>query len=212
MTSAIVAWLAQPKDFAAGVALYEAYGPSAVYQHLFRQGETTFARTSLVRELHKLVATPAPAVLPKQPELVPERHETVPKPADVEPEPPAVDPAALAHVNAQLKALRDERSHKHAQLTAPGLRQNDRRKLAFRILDIGDEVLETMQLLKHVLAHGSLPAGPVATVDVTDAGELRRRLDNLVALRSKVRKNPKRAAELPAMEKEIKLIRAKLKS
>ncbi|MFC7669292.1 hypothetical protein ACFQT0_19485 [Hymenobacter humi] len=61
----------------------------------------------------------------------------------------------------------------------------------------------------HVLEHGRLP-GPVASAEVTDAGELRQRLTNLLSKRSKLRKNPARADDLAAAEAEITLIRSKL--
>ncbi|MBC6698882.1 hypothetical protein [Hymenobacter sp. BT190] len=212
-TPELIRWLADPTDFAAGVALYAQLGSSPVYRQLFALGETSYSRQVLERELQALASGPLePVPLPTLPADAP------PKPAPaasaVVPEPTQVhtDSPELLPLRAQLRGLRDERSQLHAQLTAPRLSEKDRGKHALRILALGDQVLQLQQLVAHVLSHGTLPAGPVALADVVDQGELRRRLDNLVATRSKVRKNAKRAAELPALEADITLIRLKLTS
>ncbi|SHL87551.1 hypothetical protein [Hymenobacter psychrotolerans] len=197
-TSNVRHWLAQPPDFAAGVQLYEQLGGSATYKQLFALGETSYSRQVLVAQLQALVG----------PVFEPPRAPTPPAPMPQATAVPA-DPALLAGVRTQLKAARDERSHLHAQLTAPGLRQAARCKMVHRICQLTDQVLQLLADEAHVLEHGRRP-GPVATADVTDAGELRRRLDNLVSLRSKLRKRPERAGELPALEAEINLIRNKL--
>ncbi|RSK44704.1 hypothetical protein [Hymenobacter perfusus] len=188
----LLAWLAEPADFAQGAGLYAQLGGSGVYQQLFALGETGYSRQVLVAQLQLLagpVEEPAEVVRP----LV------VPTP----------DAGVLAGLRTQLKACRDERSHLHAQLTASGIRATVRCKLAHRICALTDQVQLLLAHEAHLVAHGRLP-GPVATQDVTDAGELRRRLDNLISLRAKVRKRPERAAELPGLEADIQLIREKL--
>lgn len=194
--SDLTRWLAAPADFAQGAALYAQLGGSAVYQQLFALGETGYSRQVLAQQLRLLAGQPQlalPAVT---------LH-----PANSPPSAP--DSSVLASVRTQLKAARDERSHAHAQLTTPGLRQATRNKLAHRICQLTDQVLQLLSAETHVLEHGRRP-GPVATPDVTDAGELRRRLDNLISLRSKLRKRPERAADLPELEAAIQLIREKL--
>ncbi|MBO3270758.1 hypothetical protein [Hymenobacter defluvii] len=214
MRSDVQAWLANYADYAAGAALYAAHGTSPVYRQLFARGETSYSRQLLVRELTAL-ATREESVVPKSPtpKIVLPALETPISVSEAQESPTPKVPASGEHarkVLQQLKALRDERSHLHAQLTAPRLARKDRLQLALRILAIGDEVLAAEQRLAYVQQHGHEPPGPVATADVTDAGELRRRLDNLVALRSKVRKRLDRAAELPQLEADIQLIREKL--
>lgn len=200
------AWLAAPADFAQGAALYRQLGGSAVYQQLFALGETGYSRQVLERELQTLASRPAPEAVAPTPVMA------LSKPAPATPPPTHVHAAApeLVPVRAQLRGLRDERSQLHAQLTAPRLSEKDRGRHALRILALGDQVHQLLQLEAHVLSHGTLPPGPVALADVMDAGELRRRLDNLVSLRAKVRRRPERAAELPALEADITLIRLKL--
>ncbi|UOR06738.1 hypothetical protein MUN82_06465 [Hymenobacter aerilatus] len=214
MLTDVQTWLQQPADFAAGAALYAAHGTSSVYRQLFARGETSYSRQLLVRELQALATREADEA-PKSPTLeivvsAPVVPFTAPEPQKSPTPTTSASEESVRKVRAQLKALRDERSQTHAQLTAPRLARKDRLQLALRILDIGDEVLAAEERLAYVQQHGQLPPGPVATADVTDAGELRRRLDNLVALRSKVRKRPDRAVELPQIEADIQLIREKL--
>ena len=122
---------------------------------------------------------------------------------------PAETSPVLLEVRQQLRAVRDERSHLHPQLTAKGQRRTARQALAGRIVALTDQEQALKATEAHVLQHGRLP-GPVATADVTEAGELRRRLQNLLSLRSKLKKQPKRAADLAQAEADILLIRSKL--
>ncbi|RSK45185.1 hypothetical protein [Hymenobacter rigui] len=200
----LLAWLAAPADFAQGAALYAQLGGSAVYQQLFALGETGYSRRVLVEQLQLLtgpVQEPAPEPVADNRQLPTDNSQ----PGTA----PAPDAGVLTGLRAQLKAARDERSQLHAQLTAPGLRVTARCKLAHRICALTDQVQQLLASEQHVLTHGRLP-GTVATADVTDAGELRRRLDNLISLRSKVRRRPERAGELSALQAEIDLIRTKL--
>lgn len=217
----ITAWLASGQDFAQGVALYNAGTPSATYQGLFAQGATTFSRSVLGRELRALVdvvaPTPAPPVvaLPalEPPAAVP-APEVVLVATDPVPEPPAAAPApntALQDVRQQLKAVRDERSHLHPQLTGKNVGKTARGVVAMQIVALTASEAKLKALEAHVLAHGRLP-GPVATEELSDAGELRRRLANCRSLRSKLKKDPKRADDLAGVETEILLIQSKLKA
>ena len=117
----------------------------------------------------------------------------------------------LDQVRQQLKHVRDERSTTHAQLTAPNLGKKARYVLAERIATLTDQDVELQAAESHVLAHGRLP-GPVATADVTEEGELRRRLLNLRSQRSRLSKLPERASDLAAVKADITLIESKLKA
>ncbi|MBO0360674.1 hypothetical protein J0X19_22125 [Hymenobacter sp. BT186] len=195
-----------PTSFAAGVALHKQLGGSDVYQQLFALGETSYSRQVLARELKALTIVPtAMPAIALETAIV---QETVPTP------PAALVPTHTASplllpLREQLKACRDERSLLHAQLSAPRLSQKDRGKMALRICLLTDQVVQLLSAEAHVLTHGRLP-GPLALADVEEAGELRRRLDNLISLRAKVRRRPERAAELPGLEADIHLIREKL--
>jgi preprotein translocase subunit SecD len=116
----------------------------------------------------------------------------------------------LADLARQLKAVRDERSHLHPQLTASGLRQTARQKLAGRIVALTDQEVEVQAAQAHVRAHGRLP-GPVPLADVTDRAQLQRTLTNRRAQRSKL-KDPAHAADLARVQADIDLLLQKLAS
>ncbi len=170
-------------DFAAGVALYAALGSSAVYKRLFASGETGYSRQVLERELKALQhASAPPAPVPAAPLAAPAAGTPLP-----------ASPELLA-ARKQLRQLYDERTRTHAQLTAPRLAKLARGEMAFRILDLTEEI-EKQNMLCEQLATGTVPAAPV--VDET------RRLVNLRCLRSKLKKRPDRAADLAAVEAQI---------
>jgi hypothetical protein len=119
--------------------------------------------------------------------------------------------AVVSSLQHQLRAVRDERSHLHPQLTARGTGQTRRLALALRIVELTKQegVLKAKEA--HVRQHGRLP-GPVATADVTDEAELRRRLLTLRTRRSKLKDKPEKAEKLASIEAEITLIQSKLTS
>lgn len=205
-------WLASDRDFKQGVALYTALGTSTTYQRLFGLGATEYSCQVLVRELSALVA-----------ELVPE---AAPVPVVVQAPPPAPMPvlvlapapellvnaqALLADLRQQLRAVRDQRSHLHPQLTARGTGQKRRLAIALRIVELTGQEVKLKALEAHVQQHGRRP-GPVATAEVSDEAELRRRLLALRSRRSKLKNQPEKAEKLAAIEAEITLIKSKLTS
>lgn len=199
----ITAWLASEREFAQGAALYAALGPSPTYKRLFALPATDYAQQVLARELAALVP-PVPA---------PEAAVSPPVPAPtVDPAPAAnrVEAAALSALHHRLKAVRDERSHLHPQLTAKGLRRTERQALAGQIVALTDTEVELLARIAHVQAHGREP-GPVPTADVTDERELLRRLYTLRTRRSKLRGKTEKADKLAAIEAEITLIQLKIK-
>jgi hypothetical protein len=190
----IDAWLAGDRDFKQGVALYAALGTSTTYQRLFSLGATNYSREVLVRELGGLLAAvPAPALAGL---------------GLASPASPGPALAALDDLHQQLRTVRDERSHLHPQLTARGTGQKRRLGLALRIVELTAQEVGLKAKEAHVRQHGRLP-GPVATADVTDEAELRRRLRRLSSRRSKLKDKPEKLA---IVEAEISLIQLKLKS
>ncbi|MGI4867075.1 MAG: hypothetical protein ACRYFZ_24370 [Janthinobacterium lividum] len=202
--SDIHAWLASGQDFKQGVALYTALGSSTTYQRLFSLGATAYSRPALLRELTALVPTEPAVVVAVV--AVPPAAPPMPPPA---PELPAASPQLLLDLRQQLKGVRDERSHLHPQLTAKNLGKKARLALALRIVALTSQEVTLKALEAHVQQHGRLP-GPVATADVTDETELRRRLLTLRTRRSKLKGQPEKAEKLAAIEAEITLIQSKL--
>jgi hypothetical protein len=199
-------WLASGQDFAQGVALYDELGTSDVFKRLFSLGASAYSQRVLLRELSALSAEPPPVV--GQPAPAPEPvPPPTPAPADkAAPPASASAEALLADLASQLKAVRDERSHLHPQLTAAGLRKTARQKLAGQIVGLTDRENELKAAQTHVRQHGRLP-GPVPVAQVTDPGEQRRLLDNRRSLRSKLKKDlPARAADLARVQADIDLL------
>ena len=218
--SDITAWLASNRDFKQGAALYAALGTNKTYVRLFALGATPYSQQVLGRELQALVGEEKLEIASPSPEPPPEPPAAaVPTPA---PEPPKASLAAapvpaaraeqaLADVSQQLRAVRDERSHLHPQLTAKNIGKKARGPLALRIVALTAEETRLKVLKAHVLQHGRLP-GPVATAELSDAGELRQRLLNLRSRRSKLVGKPEKADKLAAVQAEIDLIQSKLKA
>lgn len=175
-------WLAQGADFAAGVALYEAHGgASPMCRRLFALGASATSRRVLERELRALAdAPPAPSTSAAR-----------------------APSAELLAARAQLRARYDERTRLHSQMSAPRLARKARGEMAFRILDLTQEI-EALRVLTEQLATGTVPV-----VKPTDP---RQRLSNLLSQRTKLKKRPDRAADLAAVEAEIALIRSSLPS
>jgi hypothetical protein len=194
----LTAWLAQPADYAAGVQLYARLGSSATYQQLFAQGETRYSRQLLVRALQALAAAPP---LP--------RSSAAPLAAPASGGAALGQEQALQPLRSRKKACRDERDRLRAQLTAPRVTKTDRQKMCARICELTDQVYQLEEAEKHVIEHGRLP-GPVPVADEVDAAALQRRLTNLIAHRSRIRKRPERVEELPGIERDIALIRSTL--
>ena len=196
----IPAWLASGQDFAQGVALYELVGTSSTFRLLFGLGPTAYSRGVLLRELQALVLATPPVPAPVL---------AAPAPAALAPPPASeVADALLAGLADQLKAVRDERSHLHPQLTAPGLRKTGRHKLAARIVDLTDQEVKLKLAEAYVCAQGRLP-GPVPLAELTDREQLRRLLTNRRAQRSKL-KHPDHAADLARVQADIDLLTQKL--
>lgn len=204
--SDIMAWEAAGRPWPQGVALYAAAGPSATYKRLFALGETDYSRNVLWREMAAAVRTVEDEIRVWRPGPAPE-----PPAAALEPVVPTGGPDSpvVARLRTQLKAVRDERSHLHPQLTGKGVGVAGRLALAMRILELTDQEVKLKADEAHVLAHGRLP-GRVPSAELADSGVLRQRLNNLLSLRSKLKKRPDRADDLAAAEDEITLIRSKL--
>ena len=188
----IQAWLEGEQSYAAGVALYEAHGTSSVVRKLLACGETQFTRGKLAQELAKLVvAAPAPRV-----HVVDTSAKRVEKTA----EPVQVDP--------QRREWFAERNYLHAQLELVAT-DEERRVMALRILELAD-----LLALSYDQAAGRAPTPPGQASPeleaLDDVGDILRRLLNLRAQRSKLKKRPDRANDLLQVEANIHLLESKL--
>jgi hypothetical protein len=171
--------------------LYEQYGTSAVLKKLFLQGATVYNRKRLALELSKLV--------------IPEK----PQPVKPEAAPSVTELPLLKQVLQELKPLLDERNMCHSQMQVVKS-VKERGKLAFRILDLSDQLTPLWEKYNYVQQHGTLPPVVVKALPTTEAGQFRQ-LQNLKSQRSKLKKRPDRAADYAVVCQQITELERALK-
>lgn len=189
MVKEIREWLEEEGgDYAAGLALYEAHGSSSVVLSALRYGETVFTRQKLRAELSKLVhivATAAPRIA----------------------ETPALVPVGPAAEHPERRTWYATRAYAHAQLELVGT-DAERQELATIILATSEKITASYRAVE-------APADEVPSPDLaalTDEGEIRRLLANLRPQRTKLKKNPDRAADLAQVVAQITVLETKLKN
>ena len=185
------------QDYAQGLALYEAHGPSAVVLKLLRGGPSDFTRQKLRQVLEKLTtAEPSPSV--RAVDTSAERVRETSKREHV------ADPPAEDELRQRRSAWYAERNRLHAQLELVPT-DEQRRVMAERILALSDLL---------TASYADSPAAVAAPrpdlASLTDQGEIRRLLANLRAHASKLKKNPARALDLQQARADILLLENKL--
>lgn len=197
-------WLEEEAGaYAAGLALYEAYGTSSVVLSTLRYGETAFTRQKLRAELGKLVQgapdPPVPIVGTSA-----KRVHVVPPAA---PSGPLASPAADVPetLRQQRSSWYAERHRLHATLELLAT-DAERRVAAERILVISELLTASYQ----PAAAAPVVAPRPDLAGVSDQGEIRRLLANLRPQVSKLKKNPARALDLQQAQADIKLLESKL--
>jgi hypothetical protein len=207
-------WLeSSQRDYAAGVALFEAHGRSAVLKRLLAGGATDYTREVLARELAKLATNLATLATMSDPSPT---HVHV---ADISPKPVHETPIRVPEaeksadstedIRRQRRDLFAQRDYLHARLSLLPTEQG-RLEAALQLLD----TVKRIQLSYDVAAGRAVDPEPAPGPDlasIDDAGEIRRLLANLKPLRSKLKKRPDRADKLAEVEADIALLEAKLK-
>ncbi|WP_207431365.1 hypothetical protein [Sabulibacter ruber] len=105
----------------------------------------------------------------------------------------------------KLRPLISARAAYHAQLGI-STKQDERKELAFRILDLSDKITPLWDLYEHAKEHEYLPEAKKEEPLTRDKGLLYKSLTNLRAQRSKLKKKPERLLDLQEMERNIKRI------
>lgn len=196
MNLEISTWLAQPDDYAAGVALYAQHGPSGMIKRLLATGCTSYTREVVQRELAKLATHQVPTS-----ELV---GANLSAPAVI-----AADPLQALH-----QARRDafaQRDYQRAQLELVAT-DDERLTMALDIMHQAEFINQTYEAEAHFNAHGALPAPPVAPepaaelATLTNAGEIKHHLALLRTRRSKLQNRPDRAADYAQVLADIALL------
>jgi hypothetical protein len=185
-------WLLSSRDFETGRQLYEQFGSSAVLKKMFTQGATVFNREKLAKELAAMVVTAPVATVIALPKPV-----TAPVPA---PAKTVSDPTKK--VLEQIQPLLEERRHHHTRLEMV-YTSAERRELAFRILELSEQLTPLWELYNFAKAHGQLPEQPKPAGLPVNQAELVQHRNNLRSLITKLRKKPHRLNDLLAKEKEL---------
>lgn len=167
LLEAVKTWLAGPRDYAAGVALYARCGTNELLKRTLNSGPTPFNIRKLAEVLEQLAATPAPDVAA----------------APV----PGAAPVALVDDPPEVQALIAERTtgfkegaRLQSQLELMAT-DDERLEAAIRIREIIDRNEQIWHALEHYKATGLLPAPPAAETVVVrpmpeaPAAQLRRR-------------------------------------
>lgn len=189
------------REYAAGVALFEAHGRSGVLKRLLAGACTEYTREVLARELAKLVVGIVPIASEKTPVVA--FVASKPRISPPEPTPEADD------VRRQRRKLFADRDYLHASLE---LLPTEQQRL--------DASLQLLAIVQRIQLSYDLEAGRVVVPEptlgpdlatLTDAGEIRRLLANLKPLRSKLKNRPDRADKLAEVEADILTLETKLK-
>jgi hypothetical protein len=213
-------WLeGKARDYAAGVALFEAHGRSGVLKRLLASSCTDYTREVLARELAKLadvsvndtvnVSVKAPALCDGHVISVPKKAEKTAPDSDFLCDGHVISPPAGDELRRHRRQLFAERDYLHARLSLLPT-EKERLEAALQLLDTAKRIQ-----LSYDVEAGRVSA-PVAApksdlVGLDDAGEIRRLLANLRPLRSKLKSRPDRADKLAEVEADIQLLETKLK-
>ncbi|MFC6999584.1 hypothetical protein [Rufibacter roseus] len=181
-------WLEKKGTYKEGVQLYEHLGSNQALKDLFRKGEMAFTRDRLFKALEQLlqensaIAKPAPVVgtfsenSPKA-----EKNQKQPHPEE----------------NGRLRPLLDERTMLHAQLERMGPKECE--AACLRILALTKQI-------SAIYFKQEKPVEPPTDFTGMSEAKLIKELTNMRCLRAKLKKNPKRQAELPALQEKINTV------
>ncbi|WP_310395712.1 hypothetical protein [Hymenobacter sp.] len=200
-------WLeSSQRDYAAGVALFEAHGRSSVLKRLLSGPASDYTREVLVRELTKLTA---PVLCDGHVISGPKKVAAVPAKAEILRDLHVTEAPNGEELRRQRRKLFADRDYLHASLE---LLPTEKERLAASLQLL--ESVKRIQLSYDVAAGRVVDPAPAPGPDlaaITDAGEVRRLLANLKPLRSKLKNRPDRADKLAEVEADIHLLEAKLK-
>lgn len=220
-------YLKDPSDYNQGVLLYEKYGKNMAQLNVFKKrGDTQRNRENLIYELSKLAASEEgykkPVVMPaiqipiaqapaddKAKHLkasIPEDHILYVKEAEAV----CKDKEEYMRIEKEWKTKYREASHFHAQLKElKGDDQaNQRKELAFKILDHFDDIIQKQKLCDLYKEHGKMPDKLPEVAE--DPEELIKHRNNLRTYISKAKKGKKPKEKIPQWQAELDAIEIKL--
>ncbi|MDX5511361.1 MAG: hypothetical protein LPK01_04000 [Hymenobacteraceae bacterium] len=194
-------WLTGGQVFKTGVELYERYGTSSALKRMFAQGEYSFSKMKLQQALKELL----------HPEM---ETEVVPISAQEPIRKPASAAEFVTKVREQMRPLLDRRTLLHNRLgmfEELNLSQEERKELATEIKKLTNKITPLYLQLKDGPAAAPDPEEPVDFTRLSEAKQIKLR-GNLRSQVSKLKKNPARVHEVPALEEKIKQLNTLIES
>lgn len=150
MPSEILHWLASDRDYHSGILLFEKHGRNPNLNHILRVGGATGKNSkTLVYELEKI----ARAFVPKDPK---EKKHPSQEVAVSSPEDPTVQlPSVIGELRSKQKLTYKMLDNLHAVLSYRP--KQERKTIAFQILDLDDQLSEINSQIAHYEKHGVIP-------------------------------------------------------
>lgn len=194
--SILIRYLQQPNhDYLEGVALYNQFGYNSTLKHLFSLGKTEYNQQKLIAEL-KLLAdklTDKPKPQAKAPVIESKKQQII----------HAELPTELRQLNIRKGEAYNEMSHYHRELTVVNSNK-ERAALVAKIKELNAEINDIWQQLDHWQATKTFLRAPEPVLEIKAPSheEAFKRLLNVRANISKLKKNPKRVDDLAKLETE----------
>jgi len=138
-------WFAGNKNFHVGKVLYETFGPDENVKKLLNTGKSNFTQQLLEKHLLLVLSKPAPAPIRSEVALMPESNDSVLKALKAE----WMEP--YQQMNFKRHAL-----HKFGN-TNTNQAINERKQLAFDILELEQQCMLIWEKRDYYLQHGKLP-------------------------------------------------------
>lgn len=197
--SILIRYLQQPNhDYLEGVALYNEYGYNSTLKHLFSLGDTIYNKQKLLQELQLIADAGKSIAAVKKVSHTPEiaTKKTTINVAEL--------PQELRQLNIKKGELYQEMSFNHSQLIAAKTNA-ERAELRTEILKADAEIKDIWKQLEHWQETKSFLVEPEPVKEIAlniGKDEAFKRLLNVRANISKLKKNPKRAEDLAKLETE----------
>lgn len=218
-------WLKNSGSYEDGIAILKRYVPKSIHIRIFERSNTEFNRKKIFKMISDLYKSgkngngKAPEKIVQEvmsdkewksaPDSVKELNEAVKKKYK-----------ECARIHSNLVRLTQEakeyaRPHhkneaRYINAINSYLKSHDAGLLANQLLDMDDEVAEMFYKIDYWKVHNRLPGESASLNETTEPlHELERKLRNLRARRSKIKKKENAAAEMLRIEEEIVLIEKK---
>lgn len=154
MPSEILHWLASDRDYHSGILIFEKHGRNPNLNHILRVGGASGKnRKTLAYELEKIART----FVPKDKKTKEQPSQEVP--VSITDDPTKQLPSAIGELRSKQKLTYKMLDNLHAVL--PFRPKQERKTIAFQILDLDDQLSEINSQIAHYEKHGVIPVADV---------------------------------------------------